>query len=108
MGRVQVHMLSEGACSQVPPGAPGEAHGREGHVRGREALGERVDHKQSFGREAPTGREAGEWGHPRVHNGANCAKCQNLAQERVQREVERWGERGAHALSNEGHMSFWG
>ena len=107
MGRGQVHMLSKGACSQVPPGAPGETHGREGHVRGREALGEPGDQVQSFGGEAPTGREAEGWGHSKVHNGANCAKCQNLAPEQGQPEVERGGERGVRALSNERHKSSW-
>ena len=40
MGKGQVHMHSKGACSQGPPGAPVVTHGREGHMRGKEALGE--------------------------------------------------------------------
>ena len=95
-----------GECSQVPPGAPGETHGRERHVRGKGAPEEPGGSMRSSRGEARDGREAGGLGHPKVHTGADCAKCPNLAQERSQQEVERGQERGAHARSKEGHKSL--
>ena len=105
MGRVQGGMHAGERSSQVQLEAPGETRGREGLVRGRGALDEPGCNMRSSGEEALEGREAGGWGHSKVHNCADCSKCQNLAQERSQQEVEG-GERGAHARSKEGHMSL--
>ena len=82
---------------------------RPGGARAMEGGSRRAKWSCAELREGSSKREGAEgWGHLEVHNGANCAKFQNLAQERGQREVERVErERGAHAHSNEGHMSFW-
>ena len=108
MGRVHGCMHSGGACSQVPPDAPGTAHGRGGHVRGRAAHREPVCCRRSSQGETLEERGVGVWEHLKVHSGANCAKCQNLAHEQGQQEVGGLGERGARALSNETLMSHWG
>ena len=62
-------------------------------MRGRGAPEEPGRHRQSLGGTQKE-REAQGWGHPRVHRGANAAKCQGLAQEGPQEELEWWKREG--------------
>ena len=68
-----------------------------GRARERRSLRAWVQYAELTGG-ARKGRDVGGWGHSKVHNGADCAKYQNLARELPREEVERAEERSSSSL----------
>ena len=79
-----------------------QAHEELGRGK-RGAPGEPREHPRGFRGGGQREREAGWWGHPKVHSGAVCAKCQNLARERSQEKVEGGTEMDSCTLERVTH-----